>query len=228
MDAVLVINGKKEYITQAVNIDRALTDDKIIIKSKRGSLNYSIEVSQYLPKPIKHTAIGNSSEMLAVTRDYVDSNGDAIALESITQGMLLYSKVSIRSLGRLDNIAIVDRIPACFEIINERTNGMRRSNKTHNSSNFKPDYQDYRDDRVLTFISLSAPSWHNKNTVTFLTPVRAVSRGECCLPVLVAEAMYDPRINDYDKEVESIHVRKTGAVKADMLEKFRDRLKYKW
>ena len=228
MDAVLSVNGKKEYITQPVSIKRLLTDDTLTIESKNGSVNYSVDISQYLPRPIKHTALNSRGKVLAVVRDYVDSNGDVVALDAIPQGMLLYSRVHIKSFSRLDNIAIADRIPACFEIINERTNKMVRSKRVRNSSNFKPDYQDYRDDRVLTFISLPPPSKPHPNTVTFLTPMRAVSKGECRLPALVAEAMYDPRINDYDKEAESILVVDRGDIKKSVSGKARTGLKHRW
>ena len=228
MDAVLGVNGKKEHFTQPVNVNRLLRDDTVTIESKAGPVNYAIDISRYLPKPIKHTALNGNSGMLAVTRDYVDSNGRSVPLDAVVQGTLLYSKVSVKSFDRLDNIAIADRIPACFEIVNERTNRMRRSNKTRNSTNFRPDYQDYRDDRVLTFISLPLPSKSHPNTVTFLTPMRAVSKGECRLPALVAEAMYDPRISDYDKAAESIRIMDGRDIKDSIAEKVKTGLRYKW
>ncbi len=228
IDGRMSVNGKKEYIMEPMNINRLLTDDTIILESKNGPINYSIEVSQYLPKPIKHTALNHSSKALAIVRVYIDGNGDPVSLDNIQQGALIYSKIQVKSSSRLDNIAIVDRIPACFEIINERTNKMKRSNNTQNSANFKPNYQDYRDDRVLTFISLPSPVILKTNRVTFLTPLRAVSVGKCKLPALVAEVMYDPRISDYDKITESVSVKKNRIKKRTVFKEVKKGLRHEW
>jgi len=131
-------------------------------------------------------------------------------------GDLLYEKVTLTNMDKLDNIVVVQRIPACFEIKNERLDQTVRPKAVQNSQNFNPAYQDIRDDRLLTFIDLpEGTRFNNKNRkltqkapniTTFYTPIRVTAKGTCQMPSTFCEAMYDSRIYDYSKLAESVKV----------------------
>lgn len=169
---------------------------------KKSWVNYNFSVMAYLPKPIKHQAIKKAKKPLLIYREFVDEGGKKVNLKALKVGQKLYSKVSIVADEDIKNIVINEQVPSCFEIINERMNGLKRSNAVKNSENFKPDYVDIRDDRVLSFVSLKAD-----NEVVFFTPLQITTKGECLLPPILSEAMYDERINDYDLEIKSLHVK---------------------
>ncbi|MEA3521733.1 MAG: alpha-2-macroglobulin family protein, partial [Campylobacterota bacterium] len=201
MDVTLDINNKKESYKESFNLERELDKATIILDSKR-LINYNIEVSQYLPREVKHDDILGNTKALNIRRSYVNEKGQTVDLKDITLGDLIYSKVEVQSPQKLENIVISDRIPSCFEIINERVQAHKRIQEVKNSASFRADYQDIRDDRILTFLSLGG------DAMTYFTPLRVTTAGECKLPAIVGEAMYDSRVSDYDKEVERIYVKR--------------------
>jgi hypothetical protein len=96
------------------------------------------------------------------------------------------AEITIKALTEnLDNVIIADLLPAGFEIENPRLES--RAGIPWIKSEFKPDYMDIRDDRMLLFVSL--PLQKQKKLYYAL---RAVTVGEFVLPPVSAEAMYDP------------------------------------
>jgi uncharacterized protein YfaS (alpha-2-macroglobulin family) len=55
-----------------------------------------------------------------------------------------------------------------------------------------PDYMDIRDDRLLLFTKLESNTRRE-----FIYLLRAVNQGKYQLPVIGAEAMYDPEYHSY-------------------------------
>jgi uncharacterized protein YfaS (alpha-2-macroglobulin family) len=199
IDAVLELNGESIPIKNATTINTELKKDTIQITSNNSSIvNYNVEVSQYLPQPLHHSSIIGKSG-LSIYRSYVDEYGHKINLDNIQIGETIYSKIMLSANEAYENIVIADRTPACFEIVNKRTSKNARPNNIQDK-NFAPQYQDIRDDRVLTYLD------GKEDKIIFYTPLRVVSKGIYALPAVVAEVMYDPRINDYDKETEFIRV----------------------
>jgi hypothetical protein len=86
----------------------------------------------------------------------------------------------------LENVAIVDILPAGFEIENPRLES-RAGIPWISEKGFKPDYMDIRDDRLIFFGKF--PRQQEKR---FYYALRAVTRGDFVLPPVAAEAMYDP------------------------------------
>jgi uncharacterized protein YfaS (alpha-2-macroglobulin family) len=255
MDVSLKFNDKELDIDKKSIFQEPLKDAKIEINSHSGTVNYNIEVSQYLPKRPHHSISFAKNSPLSIMREYVDEKANPIDLSHIKQGELIYSKITIDNTKKLENIVIADRIPACFEIVNERVDKINRATNVRNSRNFTINYQDYRDDRVLSFVSLPDPLSQNEQKLTckrlgyrwswdnyrlkwscsvniddklpkkvLFTPLRVVSTGECKLPSVVAEVMYDSRITDYDRQRSTVRVikEKKGASKR------KDNLKLKW
>ena len=211
MRVVLGMNSKEETYTDTFSIEGELHDAKLSLNSNSKLINYNIDVYQYLPKEIKHHQSLQNTKELNIRRSYVNEKGVELDLQDLAVGDLIYSKVEVQSPQRLQNIVISDRIPACFEIINERVHAHKRTQEVENPALFWADYQDIRDDRVLSFLSLPVPTnykTYTSNAMNYFTPLRVTTAGECVLPAILTEAMYDSRITDYDKEVNLIYVKK--------------------
>lgn len=116
---------------------------------------------------------------LAISVEYLDPDGRPINERSIEQGTDLMVRVRVRNTTRitLDNLALEHRLPAGWEILNPRMEeGAQRSY----------DYQDVRDDRIMTYFGLAADQ-----SRTFTTMVNASYLGTFYLPTVSVQAMYD-------------------------------------
>src|SRR5690606_14140435 len=93
---------------------------------------------------------------IVLEMSYKDSQGRALNPSSIAQGTDFVADIKITnpsgSLKDVDNLALTQVFPSGWEIENSRMQTlMDLYNKT-------PDYQDYRDDRVLSYFPLSRGS----------------------------------------------------------------------
>ncbi|QJT08127.1 alpha-2-macroglobulin family protein [Oceanidesulfovibrio marinus] len=126
---------------------------------------------------------------LKVARTFYNRTGDTIDLKDVKQGDLVALKLSISSQsGPVDNVAVVNMLPAGLEVENPRLTTTERLPWLDK----KPDaaaHHDMRDDRVIFFVDLG-----NKKTRTVYALLRAVTSGEFKLPPVLAEAMYDPQL----------------------------------
>ena len=105
------------------------------------------------------------------------------------------------------------RVPACVSIIN---NNIAEQTAQFKDENIDLQHKEIRDDRILHFIDLADKKEYSKtlkkeisveNITVIYSPLLASSIGECKLPALITEAMYDTRISDYAKEVETVVVK---------------------
>jgi hypothetical protein len=104
---------------------------------------------------------------------------------------VLYTTIHLtnRTKSVVDNIALVDRVPAGWEIENPRIGGRSLPDWLELDTRWTADHLNVRDDRVEVFGSV-APG----QTVSFSYAVRAVTAGAFAVPPVEAEAMYDPRL----------------------------------
>lgn len=120
-----------------------------------------------------------ASSGLAIDVDYLTPSGGPVNERALTQGTDLMVRVTVTNTlpTRLDDIALVHRVPAGWEILNARL-------ADEGQTAF--DYQDVRDDRILTYFGL-APG----RSRTFTTVLNASYLGTYYLPSVTVEAMYD-------------------------------------
>src|SRR4029079_6525212 len=110
---------------------------------------------------------------------------------NIELGDLVYVELTLHNTSgeRMSNIALVDRIPAGWEIENPR---LGRSDATPEWVDadriWEADHLDLRDDRGEGFGQLQKGEVRQ-----VIYAVRAVTAGKFELPSAEAEAMYDPR-----------------------------------
>lgn len=137
--------------------------------------------------------VRTGGEGLSVSRTYRTLEGDPVDVTggAVKLADLLYVEVEIQNntSERIQNIALVDRLPAGWEIENARLGRGGRVDWVEQSELWEADYLNLRDDRVEVFGALGA---RERKKVVYA--VRAVTAGDFTLPPVEAEAMYDPRI----------------------------------
>jgi hypothetical protein len=178
---------------------------------------YAIELVKHLPRKIKKQL--STTKELSIERTFIDENGEEVDLQNLIQGDKLYSKVVIVNYGEIKNVVLNQRIPACLTIVNNNIKNIKAHFK---DENIHQEYKEIRDDRVLNFINLPKKEEYNRSLKKYInignrgviyTPLMATSIGECKLPAVITEAMYDTRINDYAKGAEELIVKPMGSTK---------------
>ncbi len=139
-------------------------------------------------------------EGLQLERRWLDAQGNALGTSTgagtsapagVKLGELVYVELTLHNTSgeRMSNIALVDRIPAGWEIENPR---LGRSDATpewvDEDRLWQADHLDLRDDRLEVFGELQKAEIRQ-----IVYAVRAVTAGKFQLPTADAEAMYDPR-----------------------------------
>jgi uncharacterized protein YfaS (alpha-2-macroglobulin family) len=124
------------------------------------------------------------SNGLALTADYRSDSGTAVNPSALNAGQDMIVRVMVTNIRnvKVENIALVHQLPASWEIINERIGAEGRSLSAI-------DYQDIRDDRVMSYFSLEPNA---SKTITIR--VTNVYGGAYFRPAIHAYAMYDESI----------------------------------
>ena len=139
-------------------------------------------------QPTQDTS-GNTSNHLKMSVVYRDQARQPQDPSSIRKGELVWVAVTITNPGTklksYNNLALNHIFPAGWEIINQRMSSIQGPAQLF-------EYQDIRDDRVLTFFRLD-----QGKSKTFEVQVRATYEGRFTLPAIVCEEMYD--LNVYAK-----------------------------
>ena len=122
---------------------------------------------------------------LQVRRRYFNKDGEE-RTGTFGHGELIIAEINVKALtANLENVVVVDMLPTGFEIENPRLES-RAGIPWLKSQDFKPDYIDIRDDRLIFF-----GTFPRQRERKFYYALRAVTQGEFTLPPIVAEAMYD-------------------------------------
>ena len=122
---------------------------------------------------------------LQVRRRYFNKDGEG-QTSTFVHGDLIIAEVTVKALtANLENVVVVDMLPTGFEIENPRLES-RAGIPWLKAQDFKPDYIDIRDDRLIFF-----GTFPRQRERKFYYALRAVTQGEFTLPPIVAEAMYD-------------------------------------
>jgi uncharacterized protein YfaS (alpha-2-macroglobulin family) len=128
---------------------------------------------------------------LSLERRYLDADGGELDPEAgVPLGQVVFVELTLAntSAERIDNVALVDRLPAGLEIENPRLGRDRAVEWIDPDTLWESDHLDLRDDRIEVFGSLEKGASRK-----VLYAARAVTAGRFTLPGPSAEAMYDPR-----------------------------------
>lgn len=130
---------------------------------------------------------------LAVSRTYRLLDGTVVdprGRETALAGLLFVELVVRNTSGeRIQNVSLVDRIPAGFEIENPRLGRGQNIGWIDEESLWKAEFLDVRDHQLAVFGTLE-----RSEARKVVYAVRAVTAGQFTLPPVEAEAMYDPRL----------------------------------
>lgn len=174
------VKGTSGNITYFSN-DLPFKDNKTSFElqnSGSGSL-FAVITNQGIPTGTDTEALSNG---LAIKVSYRDLNGNPIDVTSLPQGTNFTAEVEVTNTSSLpvSNLVLTQPFANGWEIVNERLAG-EASDMTEDF-----DFQDIRDDRVMTCFSLgSGASRH------FTVRLNASWQGSFILPPTTCEAMYD-------------------------------------
>ncbi len=115
---------------------------------------------------------------------YKDLDGDIIDPKNIQQGTDFYVQATVRNNTglKLNEVAMTQVFPSGWEIQNDRLSGDDQESVEYS-------YRDVRDDRVMTYFSLSSSGSYSKKT--FKVKLHASFVGKYFAPAIICESMYD-------------------------------------
>lgn len=140
-----------------------------------------------------------AAQGLAVEQVYLARDGKSLPQEGVAQGDLVVLRTRVKSLRTpVANVVLQALLPAGLEVENPRLENTERL-PWASAMGDTPQYQDLRDDRVLLFLDLPAPSskpgeGDRETWQTYYSLLRAVTPGAFAAPPVQAEAMYDPAL----------------------------------
>jgi len=142
-------------------------------------------------RPNSDYKVGGSS--LAVSRTYRSADGAALDLAAgkLHLGDVVFVELELANTSALpiQNIALVDRLPAGFEVENPRLGRSFKADWIDEKQQWAIDFLNMRDDHLEAFGRLEAGE---KKKIVYT--VRAVTAGKYTIPPVEAEAMYDPLV----------------------------------
>ena len=130
------------------------------------------------------------SRNLRLRVHWYDEAGLALDPSRLRQGTSFWGHFRLSSSAstrRLDELALVQILPAGWEIDNMRLAGAALPQWMADWRLNGEEYLDIRDDRIMWFFDLTAPS----QALDFVVRLNAVTPGTYTLPPTLAEAMYD-------------------------------------
>lgn len=197
MNFVTTINGKTEQLTtkavvKQFSLKSSLgTRNNVWVENKgKGKLFVRI-ITSGVPEP------GNEkeeSQNLTLSAKYLNLKGEEIDVTKLEQGtdFIVEVKVTNKDLTNfVDNVALTQIFPSGWEIFNQRMSEVEGEKSTTNSVF---DYQDIRDDRVLTYFGLGDYNYnYSTSSKTFRITLNASFIGKYYLPAIHVGSMYDDK-----------------------------------
>ena len=158
----------------------------IELKGKKGKV-FAVVASQGV-RTDSEPRVGGKG--LTIERSYFDRDGQELDPDSLALGDLVYVLIDINNTSDEDlhNLAMVDLLPAGWEIENPRLGrGSLPEDLVDEDELWEMDYMALRDDRIEVFGGIE-----EDENVKILYAVRAVSAGSFQAPPPSIEGMYDP------------------------------------
>ena len=178
------VSGDKPFWQRDVPLKNN-SSAQLKVENQTGKIMYARVMSEGIPVTGDTTSTQSN---LYMTVRYSNMQGKTIDPAKLAQGTDFVAEISVQNPGQRGDykeMALTTIFPSGWEIINNRLNDVDSPLK---SDAF--DYQDIRDDRVLTYFDLET---HVKKTFRIL--LNATYEGKFYLPSVQCEAMYDNRIN---------------------------------
>ncbi|MBN2528894.1 MAG: hypothetical protein JXR76_21060 [Deltaproteobacteria bacterium] len=117
---------------------------------------------------------------------------DGKPIDTIHLGDEIHAVLKLRSVNSTyhNNLAVVDLLPAGFELVMEHGQGGNNWDRLRqNGSSWSPDYADAREDRVVLYGGAGS------GIVSFVYRIKAVTAGTFVVPAAYVKSMYDPDVS---------------------------------
>jgi uncharacterized repeat protein (TIGR01451 family) len=175
-DKTWALSRASEYKTLTLDVPASAQGMWLVVNSEGVRTNATYKVG------------GNG---MTVSRTFRDQDGQEIDVtqpDAIKLGDVLFVEIEVANTSgaMIQNIALVDRLPAGFEIENPRLGRTTKLDWVDPQHLWAMDFMNMRDDRLQAFGWL-APMTKKKVVYS----VRAVTSGKFAVPPIEAEAMYD-------------------------------------
>lgn len=168
--------------------------DAELTLNETGSGNVFLVVSSQGIRDKAPSRVGGNG--LALTRLWQAADGKLLSPDggdgpTPELGDLVYTTLTLKNTSgeRVQNVALVDRFAAGWEVENPRLGREHAPAWAETGSEWSVDHMNVRDDRMELFGALGPGE-----SVSFTYALRAVTAGEFTAPAASAEAMYDPRL----------------------------------
>jgi len=151
---------------------------KVKVVNNSGGVSFVRIINSGLPEPGKEQAMKKNLDIMV---QYVDMEGRRIDPARIPQGTDFKMVCQVHhpgGLGYYHNVALTTMFPSGWEIHNERLFNTSSENESF-------DYQDIRDDRIMTYFGL-----RENRSITVTVRLNAAYRGRFYLPSIQGEEMY--------------------------------------
>jgi uncharacterized protein YfaS (alpha-2-macroglobulin family) len=169
---------------------RGLSQNQVALTvPKTDQPRYALLLTEGVPSKVEDVPLGDHG--IDIKREYLDASGNDVDLEKVSLGDVIYVKLTLDVDRVLQNVAIVDRLPAGFEIENPRLGrGDKDLEWVRKLAPLSLDFMNLRDDRFEAFATLRP----HQGTDDIVYAVRATGAGKFTAPPAQAEAMYDPEV----------------------------------
>jgi alpha-2-macroglobulin len=165
-------------------------EGKVTVNNTGSGMLFVRIVTEGIPETGPKEEIENNLKMTVV---FKTTSGGSIDISSIPQGTDFVAHVTLWNTyrnGGLTNMALRQIFPSGWEISNTRMDKEGVAEEYNGSTNFT--YQDFRDDRVLTFFDMSYQA-----SKTFTVHLNATYVGKFYFPGTLCESMYEPGVNAF-------------------------------
>ena len=177
------VNTKKSVYQISPNVTNLAKANINISNKSKGSI-YARIFLQGIPVAGEEKDAENN---LLIQITYKDLKGNVLNIENLKQGTDFKADVTIRNTSSTEyyqNLALTQIVPSGWEIVNTRVGDIQNADNSE-----LPDYQDIRDDRILSYFNLAKGT---SKTFSFL--FNATYLGNFYLPAISCEAMYDHKV----------------------------------
>ncbi|NUQ22623.1 MAG: hypothetical protein HUU34_01625 [Saprospiraceae bacterium] len=185
------VNAGSNTPVMQINVPMNGSEKKVMVKNGNGGVLYARVIQRGQPTAGQDKSGANQ---LDVAVAYFDMQGKTINPTTIAQGTDFVAEVKVTHPGvrgiPYRELALSQIFPSGWEIVNSRMDQLQAF-----QSGDRPEYRDFRDDRVNTFFDLN-----EQQTVVYRVQLNAAYQGRYYLPAVSCEAMYD----------NSIYARKQG------------------
>ncbi|TXR53982.1 Ig-like domain-containing protein [Reinekea thalattae] len=181
-DVIVTLANGDELVNQTVRLSTVdlLSGNVSVRTTGSAEANYFWQADGVSSNPVQ----ADEDNGIRIRREFFNAKQEPVDLNNIRQGELVVVKLTMESLkDRLDNVAIVDLLPAGLEIENARLS--TSADIQWLKSTAEIDHIDIRDDRMNLYMSLT------EREVVYYYTTRAVTIGSFAIPAVRAEAMYD-------------------------------------